>query len=123
MNKQLCIECLKTIVDIKFSESIEKNNTIGYITDGNRRIKVLYSRDNIGQYLSLVYAAVKKENYQTVSQELNRRIINGRHEVCNDMILLCSIIPILDAQFLPMQIKHALLEIWDMNNIVEYAPV
>ena len=54
---------------------------------------------------------------------VRRRIINGRFEVCEDVVILSSIFPILDTQFLYKQIEHALLEIWDMNNIIENAPL
>lgn len=123
MDKRFCIECIKAIERIKFSESIEDENTIGYIDDNNRHIKVLYLEDNIGKYIALAFAAVKKDNIQSVSKELSRRIINGRFEVCEDVVILSSIFPILDTQFLYKQIEHALLEIWDMNNIIENAPL
>ena len=122
MDKRLCIEWIKTINSIDFQESIEGENTIGYITDNDRLIKVFYLEDNIGKYLAFAFRAVKKDNYQSVSKQLSRRIVNGRYEVCEDMIILSSIFPILDTQFLYKQINHALLEIWDMNNIVENAP-
>lgn len=123
MDKRLCIECIKAIERIKFSESIEDENTIGHIDDNNRHIKVLYLEDNIGKYIALAFAAVKKDNIQSVSKELSGRIINGRFEVCEDVVILSSIFPILDTQFLYKQIEHALLEIWDMNNIIENAPL
>ena len=123
MDKRLCIECIKAIERIKFSESIDDENTIGYIDDYNRHIKVLYLEDNIGKYIALAFAAVKKDNIQSVSKELSGRIINGRFEVCEDVVILSSIFPILDTQFLYKQIEHALLEIWDMNNIIKNAPL
>lgn len=122
MDKRLCIECIKAINGINFTESIEGENTIGYFTDNDRLIKVLYLEDNIGKYIALAFCAVKKDNYQTVSELLLQRIVNGKHEVCEDMIILSSIFPILDTQFIFKQINHALLEIWDMNNIAENAP-
>ena len=123
MDKRLCIECIKAIERINFSESIEGENTIGYIDDHNRHIKVLYLEDCLGKYVALTFSAAKKDNIQAVSIELSRRVINGRFEVCEDMVILSSIFPILDTQFLYKQIEHALLEIWDMNNIIDYAPV
>ena len=123
MDKRLCIECIKATERINFSESIEGDSTIGYIDDNHRHIKVLYLEDNIGKYIALAFAAIKKDNIQAVSKELSRRVINGRYEVCEDVVILSSIIPFLDTQFLYKQIEHALLEIWDMNNIIEYAPV
>lgn len=123
MDKRLCIECIKAIEHINFTESIEGENTIGYIDDNNRHIKVLYLEDNMGKYIALSFATVKKDNIQAASKELSRRVINGRFEVCEDTVILSSIFPILDTQFLYKQIGHALLEIWDMNNIIENAPL
>ena len=118
-DKRLCIECIKAINGINFTESIDGENTIGYITDNDRRIKVLYLEDTIGKYIALAFPSAKKDNYEAALELLSRWIINGRHEVCDDAIILSSIFPILDTQFLYKQINHALLEIWDMNNIIK----
>ena len=122
MDKRLCIECIKMLENIRFIESIEDENIIGYIDDNNRHIKVFYLEDNLGAYIALAFLAKTWGNTQYVSEYLSRRIINGRHEVRDDCIILSSIFPILDVQFLNKQIRHALLEIWAMNDVVENAP-
>lgn len=122
MDKRLCIECIKMFENIRFTESIEGENTIGYIDDNNRHIKVLYIEDNLGGNIALEFLAKKGDIAQYVSDRLSRRVINGRHEVCDDGIILSSVFPILDEQFLYKQIRHALLEIWAMNIVVENEP-
>ena len=122
MNKRLTIECIKIHEDINFTEELEGESTIGYIDDNDRHIKVLYLEDNLGKYLSLVYAIEKKENYEEVMNRLSRWIINGRYELLGNQIILCSILPILDENLLKKQIIHAISEIWDMNNIARNTP-
>ena len=122
MNKRLTIECIKIHEDINFTEELEGESTIGYIDDNDRHIKVLYLEDNLGKYLSLVYAIEKKENYEEVMNRLSRWIINGRYELLGNQIILCSILPILDENLLKKQIIHAMSEIWDMNNIARNTP-
>ena len=122
MNKRLAIECIKIHEDINFTEELEGESTIGYIDDNDRHIKVLYLEDNLGKYLSLVYAIEKKENYEEVMNRLSRWIINGRYELLGNQIILCSILPILDENLLKKQIIHAMSEIWDMNNIARNTP-
>ena len=119
IDKRLCIECIKMLENIRFTESIEGENTIGYIDDNNRHIKVLYIEDNLGGNIALEFLAKKGDIAQYVSDRLSRRVINGRYKVCDDGIILSSVFPILDEQFLNKQIRHALLEIWKMNNVVE----
>lgn len=123
-DRRLCIERIKTCENIKFTEKIEDLYTIGYIDDHNGQVKVSYLRDNIGQYVSLEYDAVKKNNSDYVSRCLERRIVHGRHSVLEDKIVLVSTFPILDddMNFFHKQLHHALLEIWVMNNIAEHAP-
>ena len=62
-DRRLCIELIKTCETIKFTEKIEDGNTIGYIDDFDRQVKVLYLEDNIGKYVSLEYSAVKKKQF------------------------------------------------------------
>ena len=121
MDKRLCIEFIKTFENIRFTESIEGENTIGYIdyTNRNMHIKVLYIEDNLGGNIALEFLAKNCDISQYVSDRLSRRVINGRYKVCDDGIILSSVFPILDEQFLYKQIRHALLEIWKMNNVVE----
>ena len=123
-NRRLCIEQIKTCENIKFTEKIEDGNTIGYIDDFDRQVKVLYLEDNIGKYVSLEYSAVKKNNSDYVSWCMSERIVHGRHYVLDDKIVLVSTFPILDDDMnnFHKQLHHALLEIWDMNSIAENAP-
>lgn len=122
MDRRLCIECIKMFDNINFTESIEEGNIIGYIDDNNRHIKVLYLEDNHGGYLSLEYSVPKKANADYVSEYLSHALINGRHKVTEDSIILSSIFPVLDERFLQKQIKHSLIEIWSMANITINAP-
>ena len=111
MDKRLCIECIKMFENIRFTKSIEGENTIGYIDENNRHIKVLYIEDNLGGNIALEFLAKKGDIAQYVSDRLSHRVINGRYKVCDDGIILSSVFPILDEQFLYKQIRHALLEI------------
>ena len=123
-DRRLCIELIKTCENIKFTEKIEDGNTIGYIDDFDRQVKVLYLEDNIGKYVSLEYSAVKKTNSDYISWCMSERIVHGQHFVLDDKIVLVSTFPILDddMNFFYKQLQHALLEIWDMNSITKYAP-
>lgn len=122
MDKRLAIECLNYLEDIHFSEVTEDTNTIGYIDDNNRHIKVLFLENPVGKYLALAYSVDKGENPNKAIEYLSRWVINSRFELCSDVFILSSIFPILDESFLHKQINHALKEIWDMTTIIKNTP-
>lgn len=118
-SKRQTIERIKHIENIKFTKSIEGEYTIGYIDDGCRHIEVQYRRDNLGRYIRLVYNVEKKSNAHEVSKYLSRWLVNGRHEILEDRIELSSVFPLIDEHVLGEQLRHAVLEIWDMSNIAK----
>lgn len=117
MRKRQLTEALQRMDNIHFSEKQGKGDVIGYIVDGGREIVVRYKRVVIGAYLSLEHEVDKGEKLADFASYMKRWSVNGRFEEGDDTIVLYSVVPILDESFLPQQISHALLEIWDMTNI------
>ena len=115
---RIIIELIKCFEDIQFTEQID-GNRIGYIQDNDRTVQVSLLADNIGQYLELSYPIkTDNENIEKSEPYLQRWFVNGRYKVCNDTIVVYSVIPFLDETYLYKQITHSLSEIWDMNNVV-----
>lgn len=118
LDKRIIIELIKYIEKIQFTEQIE-GDIIGYINDGDRIVQVSLLADNLGQYLELSYPIkTDNENIEKSEPYLQRWFVNGRYKVCNDTIVVYSVIPFLDETYLYKQITHSLLEIWDMDNVV-----
>ena len=115
---RIIIELIKCFEDIQFTEQID-GNRIGCIQDNDRTVQVSLLADNIGQYLELSYPIkTDNENIEKSEPYLQRWFVNGRYKVCNDTIVVYSVIPFLDETYLYKQITHSLSEIWDMNNVV-----
>ena len=112
--KRKAVKRLSSLKDIQFIGEIEGENTIGHIKDHDRVIHVSYLRDNLGSYIELSFMTKEIKN---ATSYLSRWFVNGRYEICGNTIRLFSIFPILDTSSLKKLISHALLEIWDMNNI------
>ncbi len=121
-NQRRAIEWIKQLEDINFKGEIEGEDVIGYIDDHDGHIEVQYLEDNLGKYIALVLPVEKKNNALKASKSLSRWIVNGRHEILEDKNILRSIFPLLDERFIGKQMHHALLEIWDMKNIVRNTP-
>ena len=117
IEKRQAIKRLSSFKDIQFIEEIEGENTIGHIKDHGRIIQVSYLRDNLGGYIELSFMTEEIKNLKNATSYLSRWFINGRYEICCNTIRLFSIFPILDTPSLRKLISHALLEIWDMNNV------
>lgn len=123
LSKRIAIELIKLFEDIAFEEYINGEYTVGYISDNDRKIEVLFLSDNIGDYFKLQYPIVGSECCSNeVEQQITERVVNGRHCVCNGNLVLSTIVPILDERFLYQQIKHALDEIWDMYCVAYGCP-
>lgn len=121
--KRTAIELIKYFEDIAFEESICGENTVGYITDGSRKIEVLFLSDNIGDYFKFQYPMVGSEYCsKDVERQLTERIVNGKHYILDDNLILSTVVPILDEKFLRQQIKHALDVIWDMYCVAYGCP-
>lgn len=113
------INDIKRLENIQFTEQNEKDDVIGYINDHNRVVQVSLLMDNLGKYLKLSYSIKTDEDTINKSEPyLLRWFVNGRYKICNDTIIVYSIFPILDESLLHKQIFHALLEIWDMDNVI-----
>lgn len=118
-DKRILIEYIKKYVGgIQFTEHID-GDCIGIIHDNVRDIDVMYRRDNLGQYLELSYSSNYVGSAKMVQGYLSRWFVNGRFEIKGDSVRLFSIIPVLDNAYLSKQIKHALIEIWDMYNVAK----
>ena len=117
MEKRKAIKRLRSLKDFQFIEEIEGENTIGHIEDHGSIIQVSYLRDTIGSYIELSFMTGEITNVANAASYLSRWFINGRYEICCNNIRLFSIFPILDTPSLRKLISHALLEIWDMNNV------
>ena len=117
IEKRQAIKRLSSFKDIQFIEEIEGENTIGHIKDHGRIIQVSYLRDNLGSYIELSFMTEEITNVANAASYLSRWFVNGRYEICGNTIRLFSIFPILDTSSLKKLISHALLEIWDMNNV------
>ena len=115
--KRKAVKRLSSLKDIQFIGEIEGENTIGHIKDHDRVIHVSYLRDNLGSYIELSFMTKEITNVKNATSYLSRWFVNGRYEICGNTIRLFSIFPILDTSSLKKLISHALLEIWDMNNI------
>lgn len=115
--KRKAVKRLSSLKDIQFIGKIEGENTIGHIKDHDRVIHVSYLRDNLGSYIELSFMTKEITNVKNATSYLSRWFVNGRYEICGNTIRLFSIFPILDTSSLKKLISHALLEIWDMNNI------
>ena len=115
--KRKAVKRLSSLKDIQFIGEIEGENTIGHIKDHDRVIHVSYLRDNLGSYIELSFMTKEITNVKNETSYLSRWFVNGRYEICGNTIRLFSIFPILDTSSLKKLISHALLEIWDMNNV------
>ena len=115
--KKKAIESIKRIGKVHFVEEIEGEHKIGFINDHDRIIHVSYLRDNLGGYIELSFMTEEIKNLKNATSYLSRWFVNGRYEICGNTLRLFSICPILDTPSLKKLISHALMEIWDMNNV------
>lgn len=102
---------------VQFVEKIDGEHKIGFIKEYDGIIQVSYRRDNMGEYLELSYTIEWVDNAEKSRSYLKNWFVNGRYEIEGDSIRLYTIFPLLDNAFLQKQLKHALLEIWDMKTV------
>jgi len=102
---------------IHFTAKTVGDDVIGYIDDNERHMEVQYLEDNLGKYIALVLP-METDYTEDASMYLKRWIVNGRHELRDGKIVLSTIFPVLGKAGFEKLLKHALLEIWDMSNIV-----
>lgn len=121
VTKKQAVKLIKALEGphLHFTAEAVGEDVIGYIDDNERHIEVHYLEDNLGQYISMVLPMKRADrDEEEVSCYLKRWIVNGRFELTDDSIVLSTIFPILDPAFLDKQMHHALVELWDMSNIV-----
>lgn len=124
LTKQEAIELIKKLEDphFHFEEKVIGEDTIGYADDNDRHMEVRFLEDNLGQYISLKLHVKKEISKADALMYLTRWIVNGRFEGSEDGIVISSTFPILDTSFIGKQMDHALIEMWDMNNIIRNTP-
>lgn len=115
--KKKALESIQRFGRVDFVEKTEGEYKIGFIKEYDRIIQVLYRRDNVGEYLELSYTIDWVGNAEKSRSDLENRFVNGRYEIKGNSIRLYTIFPILDNAFLHKQLKHALLEMWDMQTV------
>ena len=119
LEKRIIIELLKCIEKIQFTEKKEGENIIGYIKHNDIVVQVSLLADNHGQYLELSYPIKTDcENIEKSIPYLQRWFVNGRYKICNDTIVVYSVVPFLDEKYLFKQIVHSLSEVADMRTVV-----
>ena len=115
--KKKALESIQRFGRVDFVEKTEGEYKIGFIKEYDRIIQVLYRRDNVGEYLELSYTIDWVGNAEKSRSDLENWFVNGRYEIKGNSIKLYTIFPILDNAFLHKQLKHALLEMWDMQTV------
>ena len=82
-----------------------------------KRIGKVHFVEDLGGYIELSFMTEEIKNLKNATSYLSRWFVNGRYEICGNILRLFSICPILDTPSLKKLISHALMEIWDMNNV------
>ena len=116
-DKKKAVDNIQRYGKVHFVEKIDGEHKIGFIKEYDGIIQVSYRRDNMGEYLELSYTIEWVDNAEKSRSYLKNWFVNGRYEIEGDSIRLYTIFPLLDNAFLQKQLKHALLEIWDMKTV------